>query len=136
MRRLWVLPALLTAAAGSAPLECPLPAGADSADQATCQQYSACLWQQGRCLLSDQVGYQLLQPPQVIHTGYQLLLGRRSQQASMFGDDVERLAVTAVQYDDNRMALTVSTYIAIYCTYCLYRSALSDVNVNGAPLCN
>lgn len=117
MPRLWVLSVLLTAAAGtagSASLECPLPAGADSADQATCQQYSACLWEQGRCRLGDQVGYQLLQPPQVIHTGYQLRLGRRSQQATMFGDDVERLVVTAVEYDDNRMALTVSAYIAKY----------------------
>ena len=104
------LPALLVtaaAAAVSAPLECPLPGGADSADAATCQRYSACLWEEERCRLSDQVGYQLLQPPHVIHTGYELLLGRRSQAATMFGDDVERLTVTAVQYDDNRMALTV-----------------------------
>ena len=109
MARLWPLLALLTAAAaaGPVPLECPLPGGPDSADAATCQQYSACLWEEGRCRLADQVGYQLLQPPHVIHTGYELLLGRRSQEVTMFGDDVERLTVTAVEYDNNRMALTV-----------------------------
>ena len=112
MQLSWPLLVLLAAAAaaGSAPLECPLPAGPDSADEATCQRYSACLWQEGRCLLSEDVGYQLLQPAHVIHTGYELLLGRRSQQATMFGDDIERLTVTAVQYDNQRMALTVRNY--------------------------
>ena len=95
-------------AISAASLECPLPGGPDSADEATCQQYSACLWEEGRCQLGDQVGYQLLQPPEVIHTGYELLLGRRSQEASMFGDDIERLRVDAIEYDDNRMALSVS----------------------------
>ena len=95
-------------AVGAASLECPLPGGPDSANEATCQQYSACLWEEGSCWLGDHVGYQLLQPPEVITTGYELLLGRRSQEASMFGDDIERLWVDAVEYDDNRMALSVS----------------------------
>ncbi|KAF0295157.1 Sucrase-isomaltase, intestinal [Amphibalanus amphitrite] len=105
MARLWTLLALLGAAV-SAPLECPLPDGPDSADEATCGLYSACVWEQGGCRLADRVGYQLLEPPHVIHTGYELLLGRRDSEVTMFGDDVERLTVTAVEYDDNRMALT------------------------------
>ena len=101
------------AAAGAAELDCPLPGGPETASEETCGQYSACQWTQGRCLLGDEVGYQLDGPPLVIHTGYEAYLNR-SENVTMFGADVDRLHVLAVEYDNNRLGVSVGISVQLF----------------------
>ena len=113
MRSVWVLAvAAAVCVAGAAELDCPLPDGPESASEATCGQFSACRWTEGRCLIGDEVGYDLDGPPLVIHTGYEAYLTRKSDDVTMFGGDVERLHVLAVEYDNNRLGVSVS--ISVY----------------------
>ena len=106
MRSVWVL-VVVAAVAGAAELDCPLPGGPETASEQTCGQFSACRWTGERCLLGDEVGYQLDGPVMVIHTGYEAYLNRSSPEVTMFGGDVDRLHVLAVEYDDNRLGVSV-----------------------------
>ena len=111
MTSVWVLLAALSLS-GAAELDCPLPGGPETADEGTCGQYSACRWTGDQCLLAQEVGYQLDGAPLVIHTGYEAFLSRSSDEVTMFGGDVEQLHVLAVEYDDNRLGVSVRTQSA------------------------
>ncbi|XP_043215763.1 sucrase-isomaltase, intestinal-like [Amphibalanus amphitrite] len=106
MKFSWVLLVCTAALAGAADLDCPLPGGPDTASEETCALYSACLWSGDRCLLAEDIGYQLDGPPLVIHTGYEAYLERRRPEATVFGGDVDRLHVLAVEYDDHRLGVS------------------------------
>ncbi|KAF0300110.1 Maltase-glucoamylase, intestinal [Amphibalanus amphitrite] len=100
-----LLVGIAAAAAGPTPLECPLPDGPGSASPAVCARYTACVWTGTGCRLTDRVGYRVQKAAGNRGPTRQLRLTKLTD-ATLFGGDVQELALTVTRYDRQRMRLT------------------------------